>query len=72
MNSMHGNERASNCMNGRITGISGIDDTLHETMNRLTGLSPTVQVRLTSREDANLLLFFQENEENGVYLHDIG
>ena len=69
---MHGNERASNCMNGRISGISGIDDTLHETLNRLTSLSPTIQVRLTSREDANLLLFLQENEENGVYLHDMG
>lgn len=27
---------------------------------------------MTSREDANLLLFLQENEENGVYLHDMG
>lgn len=28
--------------------------------------------RQTGREDANLLLFLQENEENGVYLADMG
>lgn len=34
-----------------------------------TGVGTT---RLTSREDANLLLFLQENEDNGVYMHDMG
>ena len=70
-----GNERTTNAnmMNGQMAmgSISGIDDSAHDNLNRVTGLSPTNQ-RQTSREDANLLLFLQENEENGVYLHDMG
>ena len=57
----------------KFGSISGIDDTMHDNLNRVTGLSPTLpNNRQTSREDANLLLFLQENEENGVYLHDMG
>ena len=58
----------------KFGSISGIDDS-HDNLNRITGLSPThiaAGQRLTSREDANLLLFLQENEEHGVYLHDMG
>ena len=59
----------------KFGSISGIDDTMHDNLNRITGLSPmghTLVNRQTSREDANLLIFLQENEENGVYLHDMG
>lgn len=58
----------------KFGSISGIDDTMHDNLNRITGLSPTLvnPNRQTSREDANLLIFLQENEENGVYLHDMG
>lgn len=54
----------------KFGSISGIDDTIDH--SRVTGLSPNMNPRQTSREDANLLLFLQENEEQGVYLHDMG
>ena len=66
------NDQRATGMAGQMGSISGIIDesTHHENLNRVTtGLN---QVRQTSREDANLLLFLQENEENGVYLHDMG
>jgi len=61
----------------KFGSISGIQDesVSHDNLNRITGLSPKLAMdnpRLTSREDANLLLFLQENEEHGVYLHDMG
>ena len=56
--------------------ISGFDDNGQTAIDsRFTnlGLSPTAGPgRQTNREDANLLLILQENEENGVYLHDMG
>ena len=61
----------------KFGSISGIDDAMYENLNRVTGLSPTHHngisgIRATSREDANLLLFLQENEQHGVFLHDMG
>jgi len=61
----------------KFGSISGLDDTMHGDISRVTGigLSPTFSPgtgRQTSREDANLLLFLQDNDENGVYLHDMG
>ena len=74
MGSTNGNDRTTQ-MGGHqfsnMGSISGIHDNQGDNLNRVTGLSPT-QFRATSREDANLLLFLQENEENGVYLHDMG
>ena len=66
--------RGSNARLGthKFGSISGIDDTHLESMNRITGLSPTNNIRATNREDANLVLFLQENEEFGVYVHDMG
>jgi len=60
-----GKERATQ----KFGSISGINDESQDNMHRITGLglSPTgighPKLRLTSREDANLLLFLQENEE---------
>ena len=59
-------------MSGQMGSISGIDDTIHDTMNRVTGLSPLGHVRQTSREDANLLLSMEEIAGDGVYLYDMG
>lgn len=65
-------EAAKDRTTHKFGSISGIDDTMQDNLNRITGLSPTTVNRQTSREDANLLIFLQENEENGVYLHDMG
>ncbi len=73
MNSLAANEVSKDRGTQKFGSISGIDDTMQDNLNRITGLSPTLNgVRVTTREDANLLLFLQENEEHGVYLHDMG
>ena len=69
--SLGSSEFDKNRFTHKFGSISGIDDTV-DNFNRITGLSPTLGPRQTSREDANLLLFLAENEEVGVYLHDMG
>ena len=65
---------------GEISGIIDERSTLAGDLSRQTGfggLSPPKDYggalgRDTQAADANLLLIMQENEEHGVYLHDMG
>ena len=70
-------DRSTNLLkaNGQFGSISGIDQASMAEVSRITALQNMngVNVGNTSKGDVtNLMMYLQDGEEPGVYLHDMG